>query len=216
MRMRQVSGLAILCVGWNLAGQVPMHQEPHHHPAFENDALRVLEPTIPPGEATLEHLHTHDDVTICISGAAVRSRRPGGEWSKPATPCVPGTVSISEYAGKPSSHTVENTGGGIFRLLAIENLHMSGWANPEPVGGPGVELVKEGRAFLVYEVNVPGGGEVRHVHSVPVVAVVISGTAVVGKARLDRVGRWVVIPAGEALGISALEGGARVIEIEVR
>jgi quercetin dioxygenase-like cupin family protein len=216
MRKRESVALATLCVACTLAGQVPMHQEPHHHPAFENEALRVLEPTIPPGEATLEHLHTHDDVTICISGAAVRSQRPGGEWSRPAAPCVPGTVSISEYAGKPSSHTVENTGSGVFRLLAIENLRMSGWANPEVVRGPGVEMTKEGRAFRVYSVTVPGGGEVRHVHQAPVVAVLVSGSATVGKTRLDQVGKWVVIPAGESPGISAAGDGARVIEVEVR
>lgn len=193
-----------------------MHQEPHHHPAFENEALRVLEPTIPPGESTLEHLHTHDDVTICISGAAVRSRRPGGEWSRPATPCVPGTVSISEYAGKPSSHTVENTGGGVFRLLAIENLRMSGWVDPAVLRVPGLEMVKEGRAFRVYEATVGGGEIATHAHSAPVVIVWLSRAALEGQPRPDRLVKWMVLLPGEAHGIPAPGDGERVIEVEVR
>ena len=36
--------------------QVPVQQEPRHHLAFENEWLRVLEPQIPAGDTTLEHL----------------------------------------------------------------------------------------------------------------------------------------------------------------
>ena len=207
--------ISLVCIVWGLAAQVPMNQEPHHHPAFENDALRVLEPQIPPGEATLEHLHTHDDVTVCISGAAVRSRRPGGEWSNPAKPCVPGTVSISEYAGKPSSHTVENTGGGTFHLLAVENLHMSGWANPELLRAPGVELLKEGRAFRVYQLDMAGGSSASHRHELPVVTVLVSGAAEMGNTHIDKPGQWVVVPPGSHR-IAASGAGAHLIEIEVR
>jgi len=176
----------------------------------------VLEPTIPPGEATLEHLHTHDDVTVCIGGSAVRSKRHEGEWGASGAPCVPGTANISEYAGKPSSHTVQNTGAGTFRLLAIENLHMGGWANPEPLRTPGVELVKEGRAFRIYAVDLAGGSEVSHAHQTPAVIVVVSGRVQAGQARLDAPGRWAVVPAGEARRVVASEGGARFLEIEVR
>lgn len=38
--------------------QVPVEQEPRHHLEFANESLRVISPQIPPGDTTLEHVHT--------------------------------------------------------------------------------------------------------------------------------------------------------------
>src|SRR5579863_2550875 len=86
----------IACVA---AAQVPIEQEPHHHLVFENEALRVLEPTIQAGETTLEHLHSHDAATVCISGSRMRSQRPGAAWSDPGQACSLGEINVAEYAG---------------------------------------------------------------------------------------------------------------------
>ena len=204
-------------IGQFAAAQTPMHQEPHHHLVFENESLRVMEPRIEAGEATFEHLHSRDDATICISGAILRSRKPGEDWSKPGQPCKPGSISTTEYTGKPSSHTVRNDGGGIFRLVAVENLRENGWSDYAPLGGSGVDLVKESRAFRIYEVKLPGGSETGHTHKVPTIAVIVSGDVTAGEQTLDRPGRWVFIPAGRAHKLKAIGSGeAHVVEIEVR
>ena len=103
------------------AAQVPMEQEPHHHFAFENETLKVFQPVIMPGETTLEHLHSHDEVTVCISGSTMRSHSPGVDWSSPGRACTPGPVSVTEYAGKPAGHTVQNVGHGVFLLVVVDN-----------------------------------------------------------------------------------------------
>ena len=199
------------------AAQVPMHQEPHHHLVFENESLRVMEPRIEAGEATLEHLHSHDDATICISGSVLRSRKPGDDWGKPGQPCKTGSLSTTEYSGKPSSHAVQNTGGDTFRLLAVENLRQSGWSDYALFGGAGAELVKESRAFRIYEVKLPGGGEVSHVHQAPTIAVMVSGDVAAGTQTLNQPGRWVFIPAGQSHKLKASGSGeGHLVEIEVR
>src|SRR5579862_8621968 len=96
-----------------LLAQVPLEQEPRHHLEFANQSLRVISPRIPAGDTTLEHLHTHDDATICIHGSTVRAKQPGGEWSNPGAVCVPGTPGLTEYTGKPRSHIVQNVGSGV-------------------------------------------------------------------------------------------------------
>ena len=208
-----------LCTGllpiWLAYAQVPVEQEPRHRLAFENQALRVLEPRIPAGDTTLEHLHAHDDATICIHGSQMRAKQPGGEWSTPGGVCVPGTPGVTEYTGKPRSHTVQNTGSGVYHLTLVENLRPSGWTNYEALSVAGLKVLRENRAFRIYEVQTSGSGVPVHFHQVPAVAIVVSGEAMAGDKRLDQPGQSALIPAGQEHQIVA-HGEALVIEIEVR
>jgi hypothetical protein len=104
-----VLGVVVLLAG-TAAAQVAVEQEPRHHLEFANESLRVISPQIPPGDTTLEHVHTHDDAAICINGSSVRGKPHGGEWSNPGMPCVRGAAGLTEYTGKARSHTVQNTG----------------------------------------------------------------------------------------------------------
>lgn len=87
-----------------VSAQVPLEQEPRHHIEFANEFLRVISPQIPPGDTTLEHVHTHDDATVCIHGSETRAKQPGADWSNVGMACMPGRVGITEYSGKPRSH----------------------------------------------------------------------------------------------------------------
>src|ERR1700674_3180562 len=114
-----------LCVGAMLTAvavaQVPLEQEPRHHLEFANDLLRVISPQIPAGDTTLEHVHTHDDATVCIHGAETRAKLPGAEWGNAGAVCVPGRIGITEYTGMPRSHMVQNVGSGVYHLVLVEN-----------------------------------------------------------------------------------------------
>jgi len=57
----------------------------------------VISPQIPPGDTTLEQLHTHDDATVCIRGSEVRAKQPGAEWSNAGAACAPGRTGVTEY-----------------------------------------------------------------------------------------------------------------------
>ncbi|HUI82409.1 MAG TPA: hypothetical protein VLY24_31010 [Bryobacteraceae bacterium] len=208
----------LLCVGLFLSvaafAQVPVEQEPRHHLAFENEALRVLEPRIPAGDTTLEHLHDYDDATICIHGSSVRAKPPGGEWSNPGAVCMPGRVGVTEYTGNPRAHTVQNVGTGEYHLTLVENLRPSGWTNYEPVAVMGLNVVKESRSFRIYDAQLSDSSIPAHSHKVPTVVIVVSGAVTAGQT-LDQPGQSVFIAAGKDHEIVAY-GHAHVVEIEVR
>ena len=206
------AGLLLSCLAF---AQVPVEKEPRHRLVFENESLRVLEPQIPAGDTTLEHLHAHDDATICIHGSPVRGKPTGGEWSNAGAACVPGRASTTEYTGNPRSHTVQNVGPGVYHLALVENLRPSGWTNYEALTVSGLKLVKENRAFRIYETPLSGSTTPLHSHQVPTMVIVVSGTAMAGDKRLDRPGQSAFVPAGTQHQLAA-QGDAQVFEIEVR
>jgi quercetin dioxygenase-like cupin family protein len=208
-------GFAVAIAGVAVA-QVPMEQEPHHHLAFKNGTLSVFEPSIPPGETTLEHLHPDDDATVCISGSNMRSQHPGADWSNPGQACNPGQINVSEYAGKPSSHTVQNVGSGVFHLVAVENMRESGWSTNLPLSAAATVLAKETRAFQIYEVKLDKNSRgTSHVHSRPTILVLVSGEVTAGKKRLDQPGQWLLISEGKPHALTT-QCEAKLVEIEVR
>ena len=212
----RVTGLCIAVLLGGVAGaQVPLDQEPRHHLEFANDSLRVISPQIPPGDTTLEHLHMRDETTICIHGSSTRGKPHDGEWGKPGMPCIPGTAGLTEYTGKPRSHTVQNVGSDLFYLLLVENLRESGWQSNGALDAPGLKVLRENRSFRIYDADASGSGVMEHAHAVPVVVVLVSGEAKAGAKRLDQPGQWALIPAGEKHRVAA-KGEARVIEVEVR
>ncbi len=207
--------LAVVIAGV-AAAQVPMEREPHHHLVLKNGALSVFEPSIPRGKTALGHLHPYDDATVCIRGSNMRDQRPGADWSNPGHACSPGQINVSEYAGAPSSHTIQNVGSGVFRLVVVENMRESGWSTNLPLSAAATVLAKETRAFQIYEVrldkNSPGTS---HIHSRPTILVLVSGEVTAGKKRLDQPGQWILISEGKPHGLST-QREAKLAEIEVR
>jgi mannose-6-phosphate isomerase-like protein (cupin superfamily) len=206
---------AVAMLSGLVAAQVPLEQEPRHHLEFANEWLRIFSPQIPPGDTTLEHLHTHDEATVCIHGSETRGKQPGGEWNNAGKACVPGQAGGTEYTGKPGAHTVQNVGSGVFHLVLVENMREGGWKNNQPLTVAGMKMTRESRSFRIYETELSGSSGVAHSHEVPTVVIVVSGEAMAGDKRLDQPGSWAYIPAGDKHQVAA-QGKVRLIEIEVR
>src|SRR5437773_12551429 len=51
---------------------VEISGEPRHHPKLENEFVRVLDVTVPVGDATLWHVHRNDNVVVTLGGASLR------------------------------------------------------------------------------------------------------------------------------------------------
>jgi mannose-6-phosphate isomerase-like protein (cupin superfamily) len=204
-------GLLLSCLAW---AQIPVEKEPRHHLIFENESLIVLSPQIPAGDTTLEHLHAHDDATICIHGSSVRGKPSGGEWSNAGAVCVPGRIGVTEYTGNPRAHTVQNVGTGVYHLALVENLRPNGWTTYDPVTVDGLSVAKENRSFRIYDIQLSGSAIPVHSHKVPTVVILVSGEVMVDK-RLDQPGQSTYLPAGQDHRIVA-QGDAHVVEIEVR
>jgi quercetin dioxygenase-like cupin family protein len=208
-----------LCVG--VAAQVPVHLEPRHPVVFESDLLRVLNVNIEAGDSTLDHVHAYDIAVVCVSGCEIRTRILGRDWGDWGSRSA-GQVTVNANAGDPSAHR-HQAGRSHYHVISVENLRQSGWSQDAPATGLAPKLVNETRAFQIYDVRLGAGNvEADHVHTHPVVAILVSGDAVVdGKRQPSKGGgrssEWAVIPAGtphRAANRGTTE--AHVIEIEVR
>ena len=203
--------------------QVPVEREPRHHLVFENSALRVLDINIEPGDTTLDHTHSHDMATVCLSGTQMRNRVPGAEWGAPGTPCELGRATATEYV-RPVTHRAQNVGNTLFRLIGVENLRQTGWPEDAPFSGAAANIVKETRAFRLYEVHLAADGvDVVHVHKRPVVVVLVRGELVPGRDQpersvpLDQAHRWSFVAAGESHRLAGgRTGETLLVEIEIR
>ena len=217
-----------------LAAQVPVHEEPHHRVAFANADLRILAVNLPPGQTSLDHRHEFDVATVSLSnGTSTREQEPGKPWGATRPSRALGDGSITEHAGTPGVHKVENTGKTPYQLFAVENLRKSGWSATPAVTGLATTLGRESRAFRLYDVQLARErSQTSHTHARPTIAVLISGKvlsdgpdaqakalapAPVGLKQLTQPGEWLMIPAGDTHHIVRIGvGDARLVEIEVR
>ena len=233
MNAFRCAALFIVFAAAVVSAQVPVTKEPHHRVAFENAQFRIMDVTVPPGEATLDHSHDLDVATVSMSdGVEVRTQLPGQPWTnRPRRPL--GNVETTEYAGKPVTHRFETTGKSPYHLFAVENLKTSGWSAAPALTAPGTTLAKESRSFRVYTVTLgKNGPQTSHTHAVPTIVVLLRGKvmsdgpdekakanapAAVGLKQLDGPGQWVLVPAGDAHHLVRLGNDeGQIVEIEVR
>jgi quercetin dioxygenase-like cupin family protein len=99
---------------------VPVEGEPHHRVIFENQYVRVLEVVVKPGELTLFHKHSLDNVAVTLSGTTVGNQIPGGEWTQRVA--RDGSVGFAAGTTKPYVHRINNAGTKAFHVLDIQIL----------------------------------------------------------------------------------------------
>ena len=75
----------------NAQSPVPVDEEPHHHVVLKNEWVEVMRVTVPPGERTLYHTHSHDRGAIDLTAGAITQQDVGGDESQPQ-PTKPGAV----------------------------------------------------------------------------------------------------------------------------
>ena len=226
-------GLFILIATAFVSAQVPVVKEPRHHITFENAQLRILDVNIPPGDKSLDHRHELDIATVSMSmGTTTRTQSAGQPAVERASRPI-GDASVTEYVGKPGSHTIENIGKSPYQLFAIENPKTAGWSTAAAASGLATKMTRESRAFRLYDVSLSREiSQTAHTHSVPTIAVLISGTAMsdgpdkqakenpgapIGLKQLTQPGQWIMVPAGDTHHLVRLgPNEARIVEIEVR
>jgi quercetin dioxygenase-like cupin family protein len=102
------------------ADPVAVEQEPHHRVVFENQYVRLLDVVVKPGETTLFHRHSLDNVAIQLSDATIKRQFPGGDWV--ASPGKDGSVGFIAGTATPYVHRITNIGGTVFHVIDVEIL----------------------------------------------------------------------------------------------
>ena len=161
---------------------VPVGEEPRHHVRWENKYLRVIEAIVPPGDTTLYHTHSRDNVPIAIKPCRLRTTLLGSSPSN-ETSVVPGTTT---WAVATYTHQIENLGGGPIHYIDAELISATGIkAEPTLNGLPGHTLIFENEKVRAYRVILkPGQSTGSHTHRLPFLNVSVSG----GELIEDRKG----------------------------
>lgn len=214
------TAIAAVVSGVVSVAQIPVTDEPRHRVVYEDARVRVLDVRVPPGDVTLEHGHDRDLATVYLAPSSSRIRNAGADWGPVNTRRV-GEVGVADYTGQPLAHTLETVGAVGYHLLAVENRRAGGWSQGPPLDAPGTTLLREHRSFRLYAVRATPGRPVRHVHGVPAVVVVVTGSVLDEDGRrhpdlqASPMGQWLV-EAGRAHTLTADGAGAELVEIDVR
>jgi len=203
---------------------VPVEEEPLHKVELKNDAITVMHLTLPPGQYTQYHIHTHDRVAIQLSATSTRQQ----EWKKSESApnaVKPGDFSAMTLQGDSYTHRVHNVGKEPYEVLDIEFAQRPATPSPD-LAGP---VAAENPSARVYNwVLAPGATAPMHKHSRPYV--IISVTALnlqmnspdgQTAARAVEAGgfRYIDVPLGGSLTHNLVNFGAtpgQIVEVELK
>jgi quercetin dioxygenase-like cupin family protein len=141
---------------------VPVDQEPHHKVVLKNDYVEVLHVTIPAGQSTLLHTHSHPGIAVHLTKSKLRID-PAGGASKTSETTV-GEVVSQPYKNSPFTHRVNNVGDAPFEVIDIEFLKRPDGAQVEPIAKPVLEN-ESARAYS-WELA-PKASSAQHTHNRP-------------------------------------------------
>src|SRR6185369_13659648 len=135
--MRLIFAATILLAGFFPAtaqSPVPVAKEPRHHLKFENKYVRVFDVVVPPGDATLFHIHANDYAFVSIGDAKLKAEVLGS----PAGDLIL-KDGEARFTKGPITHRVTNVSSTPFRNITIEILGSPGRAAPsKPDTAPGL------------------------------------------------------------------------------
>ena len=180
--------------------------------------------TGPAGQATPPFVHEYDVATVVIGDGTLNIQRNGEALSTPA-PNARGTVIVAEFSGVPATYRIENSGTSDYRAFEIENMREGrSWPSSTPFTAPGSSVLKEGRAFTIYDLQLKAGApEAMHQHTGSTIIVLMSGTLEQGgiggeePVRIQQPGQWLGLPRFQGHTVVAVgNGDAHALEIEVR
>ena len=206
------------------SGAISINNEPHHKRLLYTNDLRLWDVTVPAGQATPPFVHEYDVATLVLDDGTLNIQRNGEAPSAPA-PNARGTVVVAEHSGVPATYRIQNSGTTDYRAFEIENMREGGnWPSSTPFRAPGSSVLKESRAFTIYDLQLKAGApEAMHQHTGSTIIVLISGTLEQGgiggeePVRIQQPGQWLVLPRFQGHTVVAVgNGDAHAIEIEVR
>ena len=153
------------------AAPVLVENEPLHHVVLKNESIVVLHLTLPPGERTLYHTHSHDRVAVNLSSTSITQQTLGENEGAPSV-AQPGNISVYTLAGSSFTHRVHNIGLAPFDVLDVELLARPGTPSPSVAAA----IAGENPSARVYNwVLAPGSVSAMHTHERPYLIVAAKG-----------------------------------------
>ncbi|MDB5277986.1 MAG: hypothetical protein JWR61_2941 [Ferruginibacter sp.] len=104
-----------------VTAQVPVREEPRHHPVFQNKYIRLLNVWLPPGDTTLFHIHATPSLFVILSNTITGSQIIDSAWST-AERSKAGTTWYRSFTPDTLIHRVCNSDSIVFHVNDIELL----------------------------------------------------------------------------------------------
>ncbi len=148
--------LLLLLIQTPLYGQVLVHQEPRHHPIFENKEIRILNVLLPPGDTTLYHIHTTPSVFITFTTTQTGSQLKGEEKINSISQA--GSILVEDLSGEHiRTHRVWNRDKTAFNVMDVELLYQKSQLAESPLNLPDLNLEIDTTWVRVYRLNLLAG-----------------------------------------------------------
>jgi quercetin dioxygenase-like cupin family protein len=163
--------LSCMFAGQEAAAPVLVENEPLHHVMLKNESIVVLHLTLPPGERTLYHTHSHDRVAVGLSSTSITQQTLGENEGAPSA-AEPGNISVYTLYGSSFTHRVHNLGSAPFDVLDVELLTRPA----TPSSSMASAIAGENPSARVYNwVLAPGSESAMHTHVRPYLIVSAKG-----------------------------------------
>jgi quercetin dioxygenase-like cupin family protein len=212
--------LSCIFASQEASAPVLVENEPLHHVVLKNESVVVLHLTLPPGERTLYHTHSHDRVAVNLSTTSI-TQQTWNEVEGQPSPTAPGAVSVYTLAGSSFTHRVHNIGSAPFDVLDVELLERPGTPSPSVAAA----IAGENPSARVYSwVLAPGSVSAMHSHVRPYLIVSAKGftlkmTAPDGQSTAHEVKpgefHWVNTKVTHSLANTGSTEG-QIVEIELK
>ena len=204
----------------DVTAPVLVENEPLHHVVLKNESVVVVHLTLPPGERTLYHTHTHDRVAIPLSSTSI-TQQVWNEKEGPPSRSEPGTFSALTLAGSSYTHRVHNVGTSPYDVLDVEFLVRP--QSPSPVTA--ATVAAENPSARIYNwILAPGATSAMHTHVRPYLIVAVTGftlkmTAPDGQSIKHEINRgdfhWVDAKVTHTLANAGSAEG-QIVEVELK
>ncbi len=198
-------GFVLVSAAINADAQVQVRNEPMHHNVFENKYFRVLDVNIPPGDTTLQHIHSTPSVILFFSNTITATELKGQGWVKSTS--VAGTALYRDFRKDTVIHRVSDWDTAPYHVSDIELL--SGYDPKNPRRPMPFTLLFDAEKAFAYRLTDSSFSKKIVSNRGPIVAGLVAGDDIIlhdtthNKTITIKAGKETYIPAGIAFYLSA-------------
>jgi hypothetical protein len=136
---------------------VPINDEPHHKATALHQRSASVGRNPSSGQSTPPFVHEYDVATVVVGDGMLNIQRNG-------EPLSPGVAERARrcrhrrpYRRAPQPTGLKTNGTTEYRAFEVENMREGGWPPSQPFTAPGSSVLKESRAFTIYDVGLTAG-----------------------------------------------------------
>ena len=139
--------------------QMPVEKEPFHKVVFENQNVRVIDLTIPPGDTTLAHVHLAGSIVVFLSKSKLAIRNEGQQPT--ITEVKPGNTVYRDYDERPIVHKVWSADKSAFHCLVVEvKKHELKDIGYSTLSMAGMRLLWKQKSVNAFQLDLPKGKKI--------------------------------------------------------